>query len=360
MGIRRFFIMLKRSALVVPFLVFGAQAEIPEPLSVWTEQGVVLTHGASGQWDEMDLLVEPIGVHKKDGIYYLFYTAGFDGCWTVDDRTSHMSVGLATSTDGVNFQKHSGNPVLTPHDFVPVSSHEEGIRSAAIRYVPEENSFVGFFSIESPGGSDSCPLMGSTGQCECNIEVDSYIHTASSADGQAWTIDGAVSGIGNQSGQENYVDDFQYRNGEYYIWSHKAEGGHQHFISRGSGSTNVNLLGDIPALCWGWSQLKSYMHSDNDTVTLIYDPQGGCAPSNDNLYFGTTSFAQPRSVNNERVFHSRGGERTNVFLKDVENGVWRWYYNKSALGESGVIRMRTHPLDGAPVPPAAPIDLVVE
>lgn len=334
--------------------------DIPSEISAWTERGIVLSHGAQGSWDEVADLVEPIGTYKKDGVYYMFYTAGFRGCWTADDATSYLSVGLATSTDGVNFQKYSGNPVLKPHDFVPVHSHEEGIRTASIRYVPEENRFVGFFAVESPGGTNSCPFMGSTAQCSCDVEVDAYIYSATSQDGIAWTIDGEVKGVGNQAGQENYVDDFHYQGGQYYLWTHKAEGGHQHFVARGSSRTSMSLLGDVPSLCWGWSQLKSFLHDDNNTITLIYDPNGGCAAQDANLYFSRSTLSQPRSIANERVIHSRSGERTNSLLKDPESGVWRWYYNKSSGADRGSVRLRTHPLSDAARRPMTPGNFIVE
>lgn len=147
---------------------------IPDDISAWTEQGTVLTYGVPGSWDEKERGLYPIGVHKINSTYYLHYLGGFDGCWTLDGGMSHRSMGLATSTDGVNFTKFSENPILKPHDFVPVHSHEEGIRTASIRYLPKKKEWLGYFGVESPGGADTCPFMGAEaqGKCSCNVEVD--------------------------------------------------------------------------------------------------------------------------------------------------------------------------------------------
>ena len=39
----------------------------------------------------------------------------------------------------------------------------------------------------------------------------------------------------------------------------------------GSDYLNLEPQGEIPSLCWGWSQLKSFLHDDGDTVTVEPD-----------------------------------------------------------------------------------------
>ena len=325
---------------------------IPEDISTWTERGTVLSTGVAGTWDEKASRAAPIGVYKKDGIYYLHYLSGFEGCWDADDDVNHQSVGLATSTDGINFTKYAGNPVLKPHDFVPVNSHEEGIRTASIRYMPQLGKWLAYLGVESPGGTDTCPFMGSTADCACNIPVDASIFAATSVDGKNWTIEGLVNGVYNS--QENYIDDFQYQGGQYYVWSHRAQGGQTHNISKGPDFMNLTPMGEIPELCWGWSELHTYLHDDGNTVTAIYDPNGGCAAANKNLYFGDTSLDNLNTVSNERVVVVQSDERkANFIYKDVESGLWRWYYNPATGAEAGTIQLRTHPIEtlGAPLPP---------
>ena len=332
---------------------------IPEDISAWTERGVVLKSGAAESWDEKAFLVKPVGFYKKDNIYYMYYLAGSEGCWDEHADTRHQAIGLATSTDGVNFTKYAGNPVLKPHDFVAVHSHEEGIRTATIRYLPEKGMWLGYFGVESPGGTDTCPFMGSTSQCKCNISVDAFIYAATSTDGKNWTVQGEVTGVYNENGQENYADDFQYRNGQYYLWSHRAQGGQTHHASKGSDYMNLTSLGEIPELCWGWSVIHTFLHDDGKTVTPVYDSGGGCAPSNDNLYFGTTSLDNMTTVTTERVIHSKG-QRDNFIYKDVDAGIWRWYYNVVTGTNAGTIQLRTHPITAATAAPKPPSQVIAK
>lgn len=348
--------LLSYLAVYLP-LATAALDLIPEDIDAWTEQGVVLRSGPAGSWDEKPFLLKPVGVHKKDGVYYLFYLAGSEGCWDADADTRHQSVGLATSTDGVNFTKYSGNPVLKPHDFVPVESHEEGIRTAIIRYIPDQNMWLGFFGVESPGGPATCPFMGPQSQCSCNIPVDASIYAATSGDGQNWTVKGEVSGVYNADGAENYVDDFHFVEGTYHVWTHRAEGGQIHNASKGSDYMNLNPLGPVPELCWGWGVIRTFLHNDGNTVTALYDPNGGCAPSNENkLFFATLTLNDMTTVSNVRLVHNKG-QRHNFLIKDTDSGLWRWYYNVTTGPDAGTIQLRTHPIASedtlAPSPPTA-------
>jgi hypothetical protein len=64
----------------------------------------ILDGGGSGAWDEYIGLPEAIVVN---GTYYIYYVGARGSGWT--DGRQH---GVATSTDGINFTKYSGNPIL--------------------------------------------------------------------------------------------------------------------------------------------------------------------------------------------------------------------------------------------------------
>ncbi|MBC8236139.1 hypothetical protein H8E77_41865, partial [bacterium] len=70
---------------------------------VWTKyaNNPVLDLGASGAWD--DVHVYTPSVLFEDGTYKMWYT-GYDG--------SHSRIGYAISTDGIDWDKYEGNPVL--------------------------------------------------------------------------------------------------------------------------------------------------------------------------------------------------------------------------------------------------------
>ncbi len=68
--------------------------------------GPVLSGGADGSWDEDD--VETPTVLKEGDVYRMWYTG--------DVGTAPSQIGLATSTDGVNWTKSPDNPVMSPEE----------------------------------------------------------------------------------------------------------------------------------------------------------------------------------------------------------------------------------------------------
>ena len=316
---------------------------IPETPGSWTEKGVVLTAGISDQWDERGAAV--VGIAKKSGKYYLFYLGAFYGCWT--SGANHKSLGVATGTDGVNFTKYSDNPLLIPHDFVPVESHEESIRAAIIDYIPAISKFVGYFGVEDPGGSNTCGFMASSG-CGCDIEVDSFIYAATSDDGINWAIAGEVSGAYNENGAENYPSTFEYYNGVFYLWNHRAQGGQIFHASRGADYKNLTKLGTIPELDFGWSTAETFLHNDGNTVTLMYVPNGNGYDGSE-LRFATSTMSNMTTVSNVRAWKGNVHSANNAILKDEETGEWRWYYSTAKN-----TYLRTAPIS---TPPESPTKL---
>ncbi|MDB6031367.1 MAG: hypothetical protein JWM16_1705 [Verrucomicrobiales bacterium] len=77
----------------------------------WEKKGVVLQPGPKGSWDSR-LLGRPSVLHEN-GQFRMWY----DGQPTKEDRPAAKlegarAVGLATSPDGVHWQRHSANPVF--------------------------------------------------------------------------------------------------------------------------------------------------------------------------------------------------------------------------------------------------------
>ncbi|MCX5886125.1 MAG: hypothetical protein NT096_09490 [Proteobacteria bacterium] len=70
-----------------------------------TNPNPVLTVGESGTWDDNDA-VEPCVI--KDGTLYKMWYRG------ENKLTGVSAIGLATSTDGINWAKFSNNPILSP------------------------------------------------------------------------------------------------------------------------------------------------------------------------------------------------------------------------------------------------------
>ncbi|GJL69218.1 MAG: hypothetical protein NPIRA06_18530 [Nitrospirales bacterium] len=330
---------------------------IPEKLSDWTEKGIVLQNNTNIAWEEKPGIAIS-GLSKVGGIYYLHYLAGFDGCWNEDGGVNHQSLGLAISTDGVNFTKNSANPVLKPHNFVPVSSEEEGIRTAFVQYLPSKEKFYGYFGVESPGGAQTCNFGGG-GTCGCNVDVDARVFGATSVDGKSWTVEGPVNGTYDNSGSEVYASGWVYNGSQFGLYVTTAEGGQKKSASKGSNSWSLSELGGVSALDWGWSGLDAYLHDDNNTITLIYDPAGGSHPgsNNDDLYFATTHLDDMKNIQQERVVQSNGVER-NVIIRDGNE--WKWYYSEEPAWNKSTIKLRTHPITNVDnIPPNPPKNLNV-
>ncbi len=94
------------------FNVAGTQESIGYATSVdgivWQrdiQNNPALSPGIPGEWDDTWLGVPRILF--KDNIYYMWYL-GVNSIWGT------FQVGLATSSDGINWQKHQANPVLQP------------------------------------------------------------------------------------------------------------------------------------------------------------------------------------------------------------------------------------------------------
>ncbi len=347
-------------ALFFPIQTYALDV-IPDNLSAWTEKGIVLQGNTGTAWEgKGDIGLA--GVSKVGGTYYMHYLSGFDGCWNSAADVNHQSLGLATSTNGINFTKHSGNPVLKPHNFVPVSSHEEGIRTGYIHYLPSKGKFYGYFGVESPGGSQTCNFLGG-GQCGCNIEVDAQVFLATSVNGTSWTVEGLVNGAYAQGGHEVYAAGWVFNGSNFGLYITKAQGGLNKSASRGSNPLNLNQLGTVGALEWGYAGLDAYLHDDNNTITLMYNPvnrtnTGHPGANNDYTYFATTHLNNMTTIQNERVVDTTGEHQNNIFQDGNE---WKWYYSDDPGRGNHTIRLRTHPISGGSggdtQAPAAPKNL---
>ena len=92
--------------------IAAAEIEIPKQ-SDWTDHGTIAQPGANGEWDRRLLGgFSPSAVIKKNGTYFVYYI-GASGGRSNDNGPAFRALGVLTSTDGVNFTKYAGNPVIT-------------------------------------------------------------------------------------------------------------------------------------------------------------------------------------------------------------------------------------------------------
>ncbi|MFQ5752760.1 MAG: FlgD immunoglobulin-like domain containing protein [bacterium] len=96
----------------------------------WTRHPAnpILERGLPGSWEERQ--IESPCVLKTDSLFYMWYS-GTDSHWNIH-------VGLATSADGINWQKYPGNPVFSPSRSSEWDS--VGVYAPQVRWL--ENRFV--------------------------------------------------------------------------------------------------------------------------------------------------------------------------------------------------------------------------
>ena len=143
-------------------IIDGKVQLIPEERPVILNNGsAILSRGTGAAWDTylMDLFV-----FKHNGTYWMYYA----GCRS----TSLMSarhIGLATSTDGINFTKYSGNPIVKSR----VNTYDYTNIMQPVVMVENDNWHMWY------GGNHGNTWAGE------NQDID--ICYATSTDGKSWT-----------------------------------------------------------------------------------------------------------------------------------------------------------------------------
>lgn len=139
--------------------------------SDWSDRGVVLEAGASGEWDaRLNGMLSPCGVIKQADTYFLYYI-GADGDradpWT-DNGPRHRKLGVATSTDGINFEKYAGNPIIESQVHPP--NQEEGVFSCAVTRDSNDRTILYWGEMEAR----SAESESVDGDAVLSISVDGF------------------------------------------------------------------------------------------------------------------------------------------------------------------------------------------
>lgn len=113
------------------------RATAPEPLGPWTfDAEPILQPDPASSWENVQITAPSVVV--ADGVYYLYYSAF--------NAESQWSIGLATSEDGVNFERNA-EPVLAATgedgDFDGVQVHQPRVVVSPDGFVMLYRSFVG-------------------------------------------------------------------------------------------------------------------------------------------------------------------------------------------------------------------------
>ena len=185
----------------IPPINVSGEIQIPKQ-SDWTLQGTALTAGAPGSWDlRFHGQISPSSVIKKDGVYYLYYV-GADGNRSTDGGPSHRSLGVATSTDGINFTKHPGNPVIT---HLPHNNQEEGIFSAGTTLAANGDIILVYGAIWAANSTtESVQSHVALATSSDGLNFTDHRYVLSWNDNNVWGYGDELFGVGTFYGNGNW------------------------------------------------------------------------------------------------------------------------------------------------------------
>jgi hypothetical protein len=101
--------------------------------SDWVDYGTIFEAGDEGDWDSILWGGFTATVVKREGTFHLYYQGSSDYLGAPYETVVWRAIGVATSSDGMNFTKHKRNPVLTwfPSGY-PDGNGEEGATSGGV------------------------------------------------------------------------------------------------------------------------------------------------------------------------------------------------------------------------------------
>lgn len=149
----------------------------------WSAEGVVLQNNPTpGEWDYILWGAQsPTSLIKFGSTYFLYYTGSENDTGEPDWNVMYRALGVATSTDLVNWTKYAGNPIVEYTTTARVD-WEEGVGGCSV-LVEGSTIHMWYAAIRSIGGG----------------EVDIDVRYRSSTDGYTFTGDTLVyTSAGNE------------------------------------------------------------------------------------------------------------------------------------------------------------------
>lgn len=294
----------------------------------WVDRGAAFSASVSG-WDvRLEGAISPVSAIKKDGGYVLYYI-GADGD-RGDGGPANRALGAALSSDGIQFERWSGNPVLRYQPSAPGGQNvvEEGVFSGGATVRRSDGMVVLLF-----GGMDA---VGPT-------DVSGSGVLATSVDGLTFDLAGPVlrpedpGTIGTDEIFPMAVVDTGSEWVAYYIATGSI--GHDWSWAVASGNRMDRLGNDALVLD---SSERSYP-GGSDAVWLSNDQflvpvLSGFGGAEGVVEFRVVDVDRPSDLSNvaETVVFENLAHFT--ILLDREEGLWFMYY-LDAPGES--IRVKT-------------------
>jgi len=139
----------------------------------WTDLGPIFEAGETGEWDRYLWGGFAAAILKKGETYFLYYQGSSSYRYAFDETVCGRAIGVATSRDGINFEKFEGNPVIT---WAPNEECEEGAASLALA-TDHDGDILAFY-----GANTALD----------DIEVNADARLARSSDGLSFHDEGVV------------------------------------------------------------------------------------------------------------------------------------------------------------------------
>jgi hypothetical protein len=322
-------------------VTYAADITVPAQ-SDWINRGIVLTAGPPGSWDvRLHGMISPCTVIKKNGTFFLYYI-GADGNRTYDMGPRHRALGVATSTDGINFTKYSGNPIIT---FLPHYNEEEGVFSAGAT-LDDNGNIVLFYGAMDAGSSSS-------------TEVSSDVRLATSSDGYNFSDKGIVlshsDGSVWGSGDELFPLGIIHHNGNWFLYY--TTDGWNLGIAWGLSPKNFIDTQGIPNL---GSEIiigggdPFWFNSNKIGIFLLRGEEGS-----EYIEVRSASINTPTQLSSPIETYVFKGYRHMTTFLDVETNTWFMFHKDPGGYDSGnTIIVRTAPVNGGDTtPPSKPTEL---
>lgn len=309
-------------------------SEIPPPKD-WTERGIVLDKGPSGAWDDNGNYVRVGSVVKKNGTYFLYY-AGSSGSGCSDGGVDYRAIGAATSTDGINFTKYPGNPIIiweSPNHATNPCEEGAGFPVVAL---DDNGDFVMFWEAISATGPTS---------------VDGDVHYSTSSDGFNFTDQGGVPGL---IASENWPVGVLHAQGgtssltgTWHLWFMSDQFG-PYSVHLATGNTPGNLTRQATGPVINRISRAEWPVLHSGGTVSLFDASGGWSPTKLDVLETTVNNLDTYSSPVMTFPAPSGGFYATVcVLQDTDDNLWRMYYTDA----NHYVRLRTAPMFAVPAAP---------